>query len=218
VNSATQLALEPARFEVALVDIGFPVEDISGTATPDIDAVAVDVSSLSMAVLGGTVTADPFRYSLDAARNELLLRASNVQLPLMAGLADLEAVTISGSVSGEIPVTIQGNNVIIDDGYLENDPPGGVIQYRGGAADGIVDDTSQLGIVTRTLRNFEFESLTSAVSYSQDGDLVLKMRLKGINPDVDPTQPVILNLNVENNVPQMLRSLQARHNAYAKLR
>jgi hypothetical protein len=209
VNSATQLALEPARFEVALVDIGFPVEDISGTATPDIDAVAVDVSSLSMAVLGGTVTADPFRYSLDAARNELLLRASNVQLPLMAGLADLEAVTISGSVSGEIPVTIQGNNVIIDDGYLENDPPGGVIQYRGGAADGIVDDTSQLGIVTRTLRNFEFESLTSAVSYSQDGDLVLKMRLKGINPDVDPTQPVILNLNVENNVPQMLRSLQA---------
>ena len=35
------------------------------------------------------------------------------------------------------------------------------------------------------------------------------MRLKGINPDVDPTQPVILNLNVENNVPQMLRSLQA---------
>ena len=30
-----------------------------------------------------------------------------------------------------------------------------------------------------------------------------------VNPDVDPTQPVILNLNVENNVPQMLRSLQA---------
>ena len=85
----------------------------------------------------------------------------------------------------------------------------GVIQYRGTAAAGVVDDRSQLGIVTRTLRNFEFDSLTSAVDYSQDGDLVLTMRLKGINPDVDPTQPVILNLNVENNVPQMLRSLQA---------
>ena len=72
-----------------------------------------------------------------------------------------------------------------------------------------MDDTSQLGIVTRTLRNLEFDSLTSAVNYSEEGDLVLKMRLKGINPDVDPTQPVILNLNVENNVPQMLRSLQA---------
>ena len=38
---------------------------------------------------------------------------------------------------------------------------------------------------------------------------MLRMRLKGTNPDVDPTQPVILNLSVENNVPQMLRSLQA---------
>ena len=35
------------------------------------------------------------------------------------------------------------------------------------------------------------------------------MRLTGANPDVDPDQPVILNLGVENNVPQMLRSLQA---------
>ena len=99
--------------------------------------------------------------------------------------------------------------MIIDGGRLENDPPGGVIRYRGGGAEAIAQDGSQLGIVTRTLQNFEFESLTSAVSYSDDGDLVLKMRLEGINPDVDPTQPVILNLSVENNVPQMLKSLQA---------
>ena len=162
-----------------------------------------------MSLLGGTVTADPFRYDLDAESNELMLRAHGIQLPLMAALADLEAVTVSGGVSGKIPVTIRGDKVIIDGGYLENDPPGGVIRYRGGAAGPVVDDGSQLGIVTRTLRNFEFESLTSAVDYTEAGDLLLTMRLKGINPDVDPTQPVILNLNVENNVPQMLRSLQA---------
>jgi len=209
LDSQAPLAVKPARFDLALVDIGFPVENVSGTVAPDIDESAIAVSGLTMEMLGGTVTADPFRYDLDADSNALLLRASGIQLPLMAGLADLESISISGSVSGEIPVTIRGNNVIIDDGHLENDPPGGVIRYGGGAASGIVDDGSQLGIVTRTLRNFEFESLTSAVDYSQDGDLVLKMRLKGINPDVDPTQPVILNLNVENNVPQMLRSLQA---------
>jgi len=209
LDSATQLALEPAKFDIALVDVGFPIENISGMATPDIEEAAITVNSLTMDVLGGRVTADPFRYDLDADTNQLTLRASGVQLPLMAGLADLESVTISGTVSGEIPVTIRGNKVIIDDGRLENDPPGGVIRYGGGAATGVVDDDSQLGLVTRTLRNFEFDSLTSAVDYSQDGDLVLQMRLEGINPDVDPTQPVILNLNVENNVPQMLRSLQA---------
>jgi hypothetical protein len=208
-GSTQRLSVQPARFEIGMVDIGFPVENVSGTATPDIEESAVAVSSLSMSLLGGTLTADPFRYDLHAESNELKLRAAGIQLPLMAGLADLEAVTVSGSVSGEIPVTILGNKVIIDGGYLENDPPGGVLRYRGGAADGIVDDNSQLGIVTRMLRNFEFDSLTSAVKYSRDGDLALTMRLEGINPDVDPTQPVILNLNVENNVPQMLRSLQA---------
>jgi len=204
-----QLAVKPARFDVALVDVGFPIENITGTAAPDIGAAAIAITGLSMNVLGGTVTAEPFRFDLDADSNELVLLASAIQLPLMAGLADLEAVTISGSVSGKIPVTLRGNNVTINDGQLENDPPGGVIRYRGGAAEGIVGDGSQLGVVTRTLRNFEFDSLSSAVRYSEDGDLVLRMRLKGINPDVDPTQPVILNLNVENNVPQMLRSLQA---------
>ncbi len=208
-GSTKKLALKPATFEIALVDIGLPVENISGTAAPDIDESAVAISSLSMSLLGGTVTAAPFRYDLDAESNELMLRARGIQLPLMAALADLEAVTVSGGVSGKIPVTIRGNKVIIDGGYLENDPPGGVIRYRGGAADAVVDDGSQLGIVTRTLRNFEFDSLTSAVDYSEAGDLVLTMRLKGINPDVDPTQPVILNLNVENNVPEMLRSLRA---------
>ncbi len=209
IGPQAAVTLQPARFDVALVDVGFPVEDISGIATPDSGDSAIAVSDLTMSLLGGTVTADPFRFDLDADRNQLMLRASGIQLPLMAGLADLEAITISGSVSGRIPVTIRGNKVIIDGGRLENDPPGGVIRYGGAAAGNVVDDGSQLGVVTRTLRNFEFDSLSSAVEYAENGDLVLQMRLKGINPDVDPTQPVILNLNVQNNVPQMLRSLQA---------
>lgn len=209
LDPGAHITVKPARFEFELVDIGLPVENISGTAAPHIDDPALEVSELSMEVLGGTVTAEPFRFDFDSDSNELMLKASGIQLPLMAGLADLEAVTISGSVSGDIPVTIRGNKVIIDGGRLENDPPGGVIRYRGGAAEGIVQEGSQLGVVTRTLQNFEFESLTSAVNYTEGGDLVLQMRLKGINPDVDPLQPVILNLKVENNIPQMLRSLQA---------
>ena len=209
LDPGAHITVKPARFDIELIDIGLPLENISGVAAPDIGDMALDVSALSMEVLGGTVTAEPFRFGLDSESNEVMLKASGIQLPLMADLADLEAVTVSGSVSGDIPVTIRGNKVIVDGGRLENDPPGGVIKYRGGAAEGIVQQGSQLGVVTRTLKNFEFDSLTSAVNYSEGGDLVLQMRLKGINPDVDPLQPVILNLKVENNIPQMLRSLQA---------
>tara|TARA_B110000438_G_C15171573_1_gene376261 strand:- start:257 stop:463 length:207 start_codon:yes stop_codon:yes gene_type:complete len=48
----------------------------------------------------------------------------------------------------------------------------------------------------------------SAVEYDSGGNLTLGVRLEGINPVSDPLQPVILNLKLENNIPQMLRSLQ----------
>jgi hypothetical protein len=35
------------------------------------------------------------------------------------------------------------------------------------------------------------------------------MQLTGRNPDLEGSRPVVLNLGVENNIPQMLRSLQA---------
>ena len=70
-------------------------------------------------------------------------------------------------------------------------------------------DLSGLGITIRALSNFEYESLSSEVDYTAGGDLKLQLRLTGRNPDLDNGRPVILNLGIENNVPQMLRSLQA---------
>jgi hypothetical protein len=35
------------------------------------------------------------------------------------------------------------------------------------------------------------------------------MQLRGRNPDMEGGRPIVLNLGVENNIPQMLRSLQA---------
>jgi hypothetical protein len=207
VDWQAEPSVSPATFEVELVDIGFPVEDIHGRITPDLDALAADIDGVSMSLLGGTVRVDPFRYEFEKETNELLVHARSIQLPLMVGLAELEAVIISGSVSGEIPVTLKNGTVIVEGGHLENDPPGGAIRYAAGS--GLVDENSQLGIVTRTLKNFEFDVLTSDVDYNEQGDLKLQMRLTGTNPDVDPLQPVVLNLGIENNVPQMLRSLQA---------
>ena len=59
------------------------------------------------------------------------------------------------------------------------------------------------------LEHFEFDSLVSDVSYEENGVLHLQMTLRGINPEQDPLQPIVLNLSVENNIPELLRSLQA---------
>ena len=99
-------------------------------------------------------------------------------------------------------------NLTIEDGTIESENPGGVIRYNAGAEPADAS-ASSLAFVNEALRNFEYDSLSSTVGYGESGDLVLQMRLTGISPDIDPLQPVILNLSVENNVPQMLRSLRA---------
>jgi len=196
-----------ARLTADLVDVGVPVSELSlGFRQPDATTVSVD--TLDFALLGGRVSADPFDYDLAEERATMLLRADGIQLPFMAQLAGFEALEVVGSLNGAIPVTMDGGRVTIAGGRLDNEPPGGVIRFSADAAQAAAG-SANLDIASRALRNFQFDSLSSVVTYDDEGDLVLNMRLSGINPDMDPNQPVILNLNVENNVPDMLRSLQA---------
>lgn len=210
LDSVSGSDVSPAKLDIGLLDIGLPVENIVADYAIDLEKRGVLVQGLSMAALGGEFVADPFAFSAAAAANPIMLHANSIQLQLIVDLAEFEDIEMSGAVSGTLPVTIKGNKMTIENGRLESEPPGGVIRYRAGdaALDAVVPD-SGLTIVTRALNNFEFDSLTADVNYTEAGDLKLQMRLSGINPDMDATQPIILNLGVENNVPQLLRSLQA---------
>ncbi len=206
INTQTGHEFGPATVTLDHLDVGLPIDDIKADFQIGADPLSVQVDALSMGVLGGTMRADPFNYSLDATANAMMLRIDSVQLSLMKAMAEFDSIDIEGSVSGVLPITISRDQITITRGRLESDEPGGSIRYR---ADDAGTDESQLGLVTHALSDFEFASLTSEVTYTEEGDLLLAMRLEGVNPKMDPNQPVVLNLNVENNVPQMLRSLQA---------
>ena len=170
--------------------------------------LSVDVQNLRMSAFGGVVTADPFSFRTASDSNTLLLRASSIDLAEILSIKEFEAIEISGSIGAVIPVTILGESVTIAGGTLTGEPPGGVIRYLPGlAAD--ESDLSAIGLATRALSNFEYETLTSEVDYTADGDLNLQLHLTGRNPDLEEKRPVVLNLGIENNIPQMLRSLRA---------
>lgn len=207
-DSSSSFTVPPATLEVALLDVGLPLEKLSAAFSVD-NSRMLHVDTLSMSALGGEVTVDAFQFSAGERESTLLVRPQSVQLQFMADLAGFEAVELSGSLSGVLPVSMKDNKITITGGVLENDPPGGVIRYRSGTAIEANAPQTGLGIATTALANFEFDSLHSDVNYSVDGDLTLQMRLSGTNPDYDATQPINLNLGVENNIPELLRSLQA---------
>jgi len=200
------LDVGPARLGAALLDVGLPLENLSAGFHWSEAGAELAVDTLDFALFGGTATANPFRIDTGTLTGDIRMTVSDVQLALIAELADFDSIEVSGALSGIVPLRIENGEVVVQQGRLENVPPGGVIRYRAG--DG-ASTASGLGVAQRALSHLQYESLTSDVTYTPEGDLVLSMRLKGINPDMDPLQPVILNLSVENNIPQLLKSLQA---------
>ena len=207
-ESTTGLTVEPSTISVALIDMGLPIENLTADIALDAAALAVDVDNLGMTAFGGTITADPFSFHTGRDVNNLTVHAESIELSELLSIKEFEAIEVSGSIGAELPVTIATDGITIVNGKLVGEPPGGVIRYLAGSDPNNVD-TSTIGLVTTALSNFEYDSLTSEVNYSMDGDLKLQMRLAGRNPDMEDSRPVVLNLGVENNVPQMLKSLQA---------
>jgi hypothetical protein len=210
-NDASGMEIEPSSISVVLVEMGLPVRDISAEFALDADPLAIDVANLRMTMFEGAVRADPFSFRTGEVRNTLTLHAESIELSELLSLKEFEAIEVTGSIGAMLPLTIEGKTVTIADGKLTGDPPGGVIRYLPGRAIATTD-ASGIGLAMRALSNFEYETLTSDVNYSQDGNLKLQMQIKGRNPDLDESRPVVLNLGVENNVLQMLRSLQAARN------
>ena len=203
-----RLTTPPFNVGIELFDIGIPVENISASLVADLSANSVEVSDLRMELLGGEVVAAPFGFSPVAERNELVLEARGIQLQLMVDVARSSGIVVDGSVSGLLPVAISPDAVSVTGGRLDSDPPGGAIRLDSGVL-GEQDDGSQLGFVANALSNFQYDALSSDVSYSEEGDFRMQMRIEGVNPDMDPDQPVVLNLGADTNVPQLLRSLRA---------
>lgn len=199
---------EPSTITAALIEVGVPVENLSADIALDLDTLSVDINDLRMSAFGGIVTAEPFSFHTYRAVNTLTLDAESLDLTELLSLQGFEAVDVTGSINVRLPLAVEGNTVQIVNGTLTGNPPGGVIRYR---SDSPPDtwETSSWDFVKRVLNNLEFETLTSDVNLSKEGDLTLQLQLKGRNPELDEDRPVVLNLGVENNIPQMLRSLRA---------
>jgi hypothetical protein len=199
---------EPSTATVDLVEIGVPVERIEVEYRVDLNTLGADVTKLKMSAFGGVITADPFSFHTDTDVNNVTLNTEALDLTELLSLDEFQALDMTGSVAARLPVSIEEDVVTIADGVLTGNPPGGVIRYRPASSpDG--SDVSGVAFATKVLSNLEYETLVSDVNLNKEGDLVLNLKLTGRNPDLDEKRPIVLNVAVENNIPQMLRSLRA---------
>ena len=196
----------PTTVTVTSVDPGIPIQNIAAEIEFDTGDNTFSVAGLEASVFNGHVRSDGGRFAIDKPEGTLQLQLEQIDLASILALSAYEGVAASGLVSGTLPVSLRDGAVSIAAGTLFAEFPGGNIRYSGSGAD---SGNAALDFVNKTLSNYQYDVMETGVDYLPNGDLALAVKLQGTNPDTNPGQRINLNLNISDNIPTLLRSLQA---------
>lgn len=168
----------------------------------------IDLKEFSAKLFGGSLEAKPKKLDLSKKFQTLNIAFKDLSLAEIVKLDTKDRVKGNGTLDGEVPILITKEGFAIDNGNLKARSPGGSLQYRDETSAAVAQSNENLNIALKALENFEFNHLESGVTYEPDGKLVFALRLQGRNPNLYDGKPVHFNINVEQNVLQLLKSLQ----------
>jgi len=131
------------------------------------------------------------------------LKVDNVDLQALLALIDVQGLKGSGSISGTIPVHLDGDGVAIAGGTLAAAGPG-LLSYLGDALPRDVPNLdnrtgSAVALARDALADFHYTSLKFELDRATSGDGHLTARIEGANPRVLDNHPFILNIGLEAN-------------------
>jgi hypothetical protein len=205
---------KPVEISLANLDVGFPVQDIvAHVSLPQPTPYAsplVRIDKFSAGLFGGRLLLPQAQtWDFAAPSNQLTLQAQQWQLADLVALQKNTDIQAEGTLEGELPMTITGGRIIIDNGYLRALPPGGSIRYTpNDASRSFASGSPELGLALDLLRDFQYQVLSSRVQLDAAGNLLLALSLQGSNPARYEGQPIHFNINLEQNLDPLLQSLR----------
>ena len=205
----------PARVRIGRIDSGIELEHLafalrlerlgSGMGFP-----VMKLEDVSAHTLGGRISSS--RIHVDPARppSRFTLTVEGLQLDRLLQLEQQQGLAGTGVLDGRVPVTLNGTTLTIQDGRMAIRSPGGVIRFapQEETRRMLVAAKPEMKLVLRALENFRYDVLRAVMNYQEDGTLLLETRLEGKNPDMQESPPIHFNLNVEENIPALLQSVQ----------
>lgn len=198
--------------QIQKIDPGLPLSNIQTRFHLNTGSGVLELSSLNFDMFGGKVESDPFSINLkqtDATSDfgdSFELRMDGIDISEVLGLSAYSGVSATGLVNGTLPIRLQGFKPVIEGGRLNARVPGGSIRYSSGDA---ATGNQSLDLVYQALEHYRYDTLSANVDYNEAGELTLEMQLQGESPELNNGQRINLNLNINDNIPALLQSLQA---------
>ena len=200
---------EPGVLTLATFDVGVPITDISLRLSMNSKNREIAFSDITSRLFGGTISSRDFTYDATKETNLLTVNMDDIHIEEIMKLAGYDDIQANGIIDGQIPITIGEQGISIDVGQLSAQSPGGVIRYKPESEVPLAGDNASMKFVTDALQYYQYDTMLADVRYSKEGDLALKIKMQGQNPDLNNGQKINLNLNIEDNIPMLLKSLQS---------
>ncbi|WP_407296511.1 YdbH domain-containing protein [Stutzerimonas zhaodongensis] len=168
--------------------------------------LAWDIAEVRL--LGGRLWLKPGAVDLTANTQQLTAHLSGLQLPLLLEAYPAEGLSGTGVIDGQLQVQRGEAGISIQQGSLKAREPGGALQFRSPKIQALGQANPAMRLVTEALDDFHYDLLASDVHYADDGTLNLGLKLHGRNPALEGGRPINFSINLEEDIPALLTSLQ----------
>ncbi|MCL1039729.1 YdbH domain-containing protein [Shewanella submarina] len=188
---------------------GLPINDITLDGQMDIDTLG-DGGELNIKgggeLLGGEFLLPQFNLSRNDTSHAYLV-LQGLSLPQLLALQPLEGVTATGIFDGVLPAKIEKGKISVSGGRLAARAPGGLIAVTDNPTVlSLRQSQPHLDFAFNALEHLEYNTLASTFDMQPGGEAELKVQVKGRSPGIE--RPIEFNYNHEENLLQLLQSLQ----------
>lgn len=212
IDQDNQLRLDIPKLTVGELDPGVPVQQLTllaGSYYGLLDRLAAGTAAwqtIGGHLLGGEFTLPAHRIRLNT-ENRLQLQLSGIQLQEALTQYPAEGLSGQATIDGTLPLLVSAQGVFVEQGQLQARQPG-TLQFQSEQIRAMGRSNPGMQLVAEALEDFHFNVLSSKLDYEPSGKLLFNIRLEGKNPAVENGRPIHLNLNLEEDLPALLASIQ----------
>ena len=168
----------------------------------------LNLQRLNGRVMDGKVSIAAREFDFSQAAQTFVVDVEAIDLASLLKQYPSSELSGDGRISGKIPVTLTAQGISIDKGAVAAEPPGGRIHYESERVRKLASSQQSLQLVTKALEDFHYSVLASELSYDESGRLMLSLKLEGRNPAVENGRPINFNINIEEDLPALIASIQ----------
>jgi len=192
----------PHQVSAQSIAAGLPLTNLRAGVSFGGDGTAT-ISQGSVDVAGGQITLADALVPIEGQEGAFVLGVQKLDMAQLATLAKIDGLSVSGTLTGTVPLRSADGGFYFNEGILRADAPGRVI-YKPASPPQALSQSQGGNLLLQALSNFAYDRLSLTLNGPVTEEIVVTLSLAGKNPDLYGGYPIEFNLNLSGRLTQMM--------------